>query len=597
VTHDKILQVIIKAKDETSSALKGLRGRMQEAERGSKMLAGAMLGIGVAAAGFGVKSVEAFMKAEVVWNRFETVMKNVVGATEAQSNALKKQCDILQTKTRFDNEAIMSAQAFLGTFKLTVPQIEKMTLSVLDMAEGVRKATGGTVDLEQVSNMCGKAIATGMLGPLKKVGVTLSETQMELFKTADQEERVAMLSEILKGNFEGLAVAAGETLAGRLDQAKNLFGDIQEEIGARLAPAIGNIIERFTTWVEKMGGTNNILDTLSKKIQELTPYLWVISGTLLAGLVPTLYATAAGFWATLVPLSSFLVAGAALGALAYLIYKNWEIVGPLFEKVKKVFLSVVEKIKNTVMPIIQKITSFVVEQFGVVVAWVKENWPLIQKTITTVMAVIGAVIGAAMIAIKFIFNTTWPLIKIIVSTALRVILGIVKTIMQLITGNFSGAWKTIKGIFSTALTGILNLVKGLGGSLYTAGKAIIQSLINGIKNTFSSAYKTVKNGLAKIRRLLPFSDAKEGPFSNLTESGQAIMKTLAKGVEMSTPVLHQTLSASLGDGLETRTKTTGGDIHITGNTFNIRDDSDIKKIAQELFNLSHRGQRAVGVLS
>ena len=37
--------------------------------------------------------------------------------------------------------------------------------------------------------------------------------------------------------------------------------------------------------------------------------------------------------------------------------------------------------------------------------------------------------------------------------------------------------------------------------------------------------------------------------------------------------------------------------YITGNTFNVRNDSDIKKIAQELYSLSHKGQRAAGVLT
>jgi hypothetical protein len=40
----------------------------------------------------------------------------------------------------------------------------------------------------------------------------------------------------------------------------------------------------------------------------------------------------------------------------------------------------------------------------------------------------------------------------------------------------------------------------------------------------------VKSGLEKLRNLLPFSDAKEGPLSALTLSGERLMGTLGKGV-------------------------------------------------------------------
>jgi hypothetical protein len=40
----------------------------------------------------------------------------------------------------------------------------------------------------------------------------------------------------------------------------------------------------------------------------------------------------------------------------------------------------------------------------------------------------------------------------------------------------------------------------------------------------------LKNALGKLRSLLPFSDAKEGPLSTLTASGKALLKTLADGM-------------------------------------------------------------------
>ncbi|MCY4671338.1 MAG: hypothetical protein OXC29_25535, partial [Rhodococcus sp.] len=46
----------------------------------------------------------------------------------------------------------------------------------------------------------------------------------------------------------------------------------------------------------------------------------------------------------------------------------------------------------------------------------------------------------------------------------------------------------------------------------------------------------VKSGLGAVRNLLPFSDAKEGPLSDLSASGRAFWETFARGVESGAPL-------------------------------------------------------------
>ena len=52
-----------------------------------------------------------------------------------------------------------------------------------------------------------------------------------------------------------------------------------------------------------------------------------------------------------------------------------------------------------------------------------------------------------------------------------------------------------------------------------------------------------------LRNLLPFSDAKEGPLSNLTLSGQSIVLTLANGIKVSAKSLSKETQSALA-GLE-----------------------------------------------
>jgi TP901 family phage tail tape measure protein len=86
-----------------------------------------------------------------------------------------------------------------------------------------------------------------------------------------------------------------------------------------------------------------------------------------------------------------------------------------------------------------------------------------------------------------------------------------------------------------AFSGVKSFLDGI--DLSACGAKLMGTLAAGIKSTLNLPMDLVKTGLSKIRNLLPFSDAKEGPLSALTSSGQAIMNTLATGVKQSVPSL------------------------------------------------------------
>jgi hypothetical protein len=86
-----------------------------------------------------------------------------------------------------------------------------------------------------------------------------------------------------------------------------------------------------------------------------------------------------------------------------------------------------------------------------------------------------------------------------------------------------------------AFSGVKGFLEGI--DLSQAGAKLMGTLAAGIKSTLSLPFDLVKSGLMKVRNLLPFSDAKEGPLSALTSSGQAIMNTLASGVQQAVPSL------------------------------------------------------------
>ena len=122
---------------------------------------------------------------------------------------------------------------------------------------------------------------------------------------------------------------------------------------------------------------------------------------------------------------------------------------------------------------------------------------------------------------------------------------VVTAILDGIKALFVGAWRLLASMASTLTSVFLNLplvstlvnVFGavrsfLSGDLgfFQAGKAVLMAFARGIWATVTLPYQMLKKALGWLRRLLPFSDAEEGPLSDLTASGTALLKTLAQGM-------------------------------------------------------------------
>lgn len=90
-------------------------------------------------------------------------------------------------------------------------------------------------------------------------------------------------------------------------------------------------------------------------------------------------------------------------------------------------------------------------------------------------------------------------------------------------------WAKVKGAFQSGIESIKSWLANF--NLFESGKKIIETLVSGIKSMASAPVEAVKGAFSKVRNLLPFSDAKEGPLSQLTASGQAIMSTLGSGIK------------------------------------------------------------------
>ncbi|QUO43459.1 hypothetical protein KDJ56_11160 [Brevibacillus composti] len=286
--------------------------------------------------------------------------------------------------------------------------------------------------------------------------------------------------------------------------------------------------------------------------------IWNIARPLLTQLLMTGVQAFRSIWAAVQPLAVTLgrlfqtVFPIVLAAVAAIYQGVTTYLPPVLGFVGEIFLAIYQ----AVVPIITNVVASVIQAFNAVLSWALAIWPNVQQIIAVafqhiqfVWAAIGPFVMAALEILKSIiingFNFIaatiqfiWNMIKSIIQIAWAVISGTIRTALAIFTGDWRGAWEGIKGIVVGVWEGIKTFFGGLGTWLYESGKAIILTLVDGIKSVASAPVEAIKNIFSKVRELLPFSDAKTGPLSDLTYSGSKIPGTIAEGVDKGSGQLH-----------------------------------------------------------
>jgi hypothetical protein len=195
--------------------------------RGLTTAGAGMIALGGAAL-FGLgKAAMASEEANLAVVKLENTLTNMPALAGENSKSFIDLAQSIQDKTAADADAIVEAEALLGTFQLTGDEIRKITPLVVDYS---RKFG---IDMTGAAIQVGKAL-DGNVGALKRNGVSIDEV---MFKT----DRYGAVQKALSEQVGGFAAAEGKTFAGSLERLKNQLGDVVEGVGVGAVDAFSSL--------------------------------------------------------------------------------------------------------------------------------------------------------------------------------------------------------------------------------------------------------------------------------------------------------------------------------------------------------------------
>lgn len=369
--------------------------------------------------------------------------------------------------------------------------------------------------------------------------------------------------EDITAKAQAFGIAVTDVFSG----AFGIMGRIIGAISDKVSVFMDNNAARFALIGESMGMGFTVLATYA------TPILnWLINTALPA---------------TLTGLSML---GTAVLKVAEFFITNWQPIAPFVEGIAIAFGLILGP-------------GYAIMGMMYLAAQAARVWALAQAALNFVMmvnpaylliAAIGLLIGAGIWLVQ-----NWETVKVW-------FMGLWPAILAAAMGPLG----MLVSVFISHFEQIKTFVTDVATQAYTWGANIIDTMITGVLSAKDRLVGAFSDIFAAARRLMPFSDAKEGPFSELTYSGGAIMSTMAQGVMANAGILHGAMGNAFSEAPGMRTGGTsiaaagaGGNIPVVKSAANVTSarevsfsfgdinisgvDKDTKQMADEIIGILH----------
>lgn len=464
----------------------------------------------------GIKSsIDAFAESEKVAAQTNAVLKSTKGAANVTAKEISKLATEVSRYSGIDDEAVQSGENLLLTFTKVRNEAGKgndvfsrATKVMADMSVALGQ------DLRSSAVQLGKALNDPVLGTtaLRRAGVSFTEAQREQIQTLVESgktlEAQKLILKELQVEFGGSAKAAGDTTTGAMNKLKVAVGNLQESLGALLAPALQRAAELLTAFAQGLQQGQPWAIAIAAAVGTLTVALGV--------------ATVAMIAMNLAVLANPFVAGAvALGVLIAALVVAYK----KSEDFRNIVNAAFAAVKRVVGPILSGLVQVV-----------KGAFEMIRGV---VLIFSGLFTGDV--------SRMWEGVKLLFSGALNSVLGIVRALtapirtaavalINAIKSGFTSTWEAVISWFRERPKAILSVLSSAGGAFFSAGRELVNMIARGVESAAGALLEKVRNLVQKARDLLPFSEPKDSssPLYGLGDSGRAIVGNLAEGVASST---------------------------------------------------------------
>ena len=225
---------------------------------------------------------DAYAVQEVAETKLATVMQQRMGATDAEIQSIKELASAQQEIGVIGDEVQLSGAQQIATFLNEKASLETLIPAMNNLLAQQKGLNASTGDAVQVGNLMGKAMM-GQVDALKRVGISFTEAEANVIKYGTEQERAAMLAQVIQNNVGEMNAELAQTESGKQQQLVNTLGDMKEQIGGLINGALP-----FVTMAAQASQALAAVSTLVTGIKTLTTTLYASTKAFIASTAATI---------------------------------------------------------------------------------------------------------------------------------------------------------------------------------------------------------------------------------------------------------------------------------------------------------------------
>ena len=225
---------------------------------------------------------DAYAVQEVAETKLATVMQQRMGATDAEIQSIKELASAQQEIGVIGDEVQLSGAQQIATFLNEKASLETLIPAMNNLLAQQKGLNASTGDAVQVGNLMGKAMM-GQVDALKRVGISFTEAEANVIKYGTEQERAAMLAQVIQNNVGNMNAELAATDSGKQQQLVNTLGDMKEQIGGLVNGALP-----FVTMAAQASQALAAVSTLIAGIKTLTTTLYASTKAFIASTAATI---------------------------------------------------------------------------------------------------------------------------------------------------------------------------------------------------------------------------------------------------------------------------------------------------------------------
>lgn len=442
------------------------------------------------------KAMDAYKVQNEAESKLTEIYKTRMGVSDAAAKKTMEYASSLQQVGVIGDEVTLSGAQQLATFAKTPGTVNKL-LPALDNLIAQQKGVDATAqDATGIANLFGKAL-NGQTGALTRVGISFDEAQAKILKTGTEEERAAVLAEVVTQNVGNMNEKLAETPSGKIQQAKNAIGDLWEELGAALAPAladvakmlskdvipkvqkfmemlqnnpvIGKVVVAITGLLAIGGPLLMILGSIVSSVGALIPVVTAISAPVIA-IVAAIAAVVAALIIAWKTNEQFRQAVTNLVRAVVPAFKNMlAAVLPVVKGIIKIIIQLITSIASSLVPVIKTMTPLIVKAFNLIASVFQRVGPIVLKILGNIAKTVASVIGTAVKIFTGFVSTVgkvWSKVTSVIGSAVNwirthlnfsAVISRVHSTFSRVADFIGGPFKKAKGIVDKAV----DFIKGI----------------------------------------------------------------------------------------------------------------------------------------